>query len=146
MTNHGEMLSPLDPDLPLLASQAAIEVDRVIRQQPIGFTAVKKLASLLSNSVEVGPDPGSTFALIDPTTAALVTRAFRVSKVGADVRTVDELAHKAWDIAQSLNKSDESSDAESLLTIRAFCVALSECAASYVQSVYAERPSHPHRR
>jgi len=136
-------LTPLDPNLPLLASQAAIEIDRFIRQQQTDFIATKRLAVLLQNTVQRSPGPVVTFYLTDPTAVALMSTTFDLTKLAPQIRTVDELAMEASRIATSLETTEASDNPRAL---RAFCAALSECAAVYIRSVHTQQPSHPYRR
>lgn len=57
-------LRALDPALPLLASEAAIELDTIIAGEEVNPTAVHRLAKILRNSLETPREtaPGSTGA------------------------------------------------------------------------------------
>ena len=142
-----EILRALDPDLPLLASQAAIELDTLIRKKTTKLSATRRLASMLSKSfprTEEGKEPKF---FIDPAAATLITRAFHQSHGGGQpVRTVNDLRREASKVALSLKNTSPGAGQKSLVEARAFCAALAESAASYLQSRYAEFPTHPYRR
>lgn len=140
-----DILRALDPSLSLLASQAAIELDIVIRGEEVSLESTKRLAQLLSQSFERLTDTPSRPSLVDPTTASLMTRVFEASRWSTKVRTVDDLINEALRVASVLHSTGTLDQTMSLQEIRAFCAALSECAASYVESIH-ERPTHPFRR
>ena len=141
-----EILSALDPDLPLLASQAAIELDNFIRSKGTEFSATKRLALLLSRSFETMQGLPAHSSLADPATVSLVSRAFHIAQWAGPVRTVNELASEAWKVATKLENTSIEADPGSLKGVRAFCAALAECSASYLQSRYSHFPAHPYRR
>ena len=140
-----ETLSALDPDLPLIASRAAIELDTLIRNKATELSFTKRLASRLSKSFKGTEDEPRPQFLVDPATATLVTRAFQQSQWTGTVRTVNDLFTEASKIAVSLENPRENSDRKTLEEARAFCAALAESAASYLQSRYSQFPTHPFR-
>lgn len=136
----GSALRALDPDLPMLASQAAIELDNIRLGIPDETSAADRLSGLLENSMETGPNAAERRARIDSITVTLIERALNDS-YQTEPKTLDELLEKACEIASDL-KSPQNTGIEQ---VRAFCVALSRCA-SYYQSTNRVRASHPFRR
>ncbi len=133
-------LRALDPDLPMLASQAAIELDNIRLGRSDETPAVDRLRGLLENSIESDPSAPGHRALIDSTTVTLIERALSDSYQTAP-KTLDELLQKACEVADNL----KTPVATQIERVRAFCVALSRCA-SYYQSTNRVRASHPFRR
>jgi hypothetical protein len=144
--SFNEILRARDPNLPLLASQAAIELDNLILSKSTELSATRQLGTLLSKSFGVEQGVPSIHSLSDPGTMTVVSRALLSSITGAQVRTVSDLAREAAQVAVKLRDTGVTADRESLEFARAFCVALSECAASYLQSRYSQLPAHPNRR
>ena len=149
-TEQDDMLAidtfrPLDPNLPLLASQAAIELDVLLRNKKTDLSATKRLGQLLENSLEHAVTATSPSSLIDPTTVTLINRALLESQ-WSKPQTTRQLVEQAWSLAKDLHQTEKDADHKSLKKVQAFCVALSECAASYLESVHSWRPSHEYRR
>ncbi len=134
-----------DPNLALLASQAAVEVDEVIRGVQCDMAATHRLAGILASSLGNELANGGRSSLVDPTTVSVLTRAFAESG-NESVRTVQELVTEALRIVQSLSNSEEQSEAVSPADIRRFCSALALSAAAHAASAYGDRPPHPDRR
>ena len=141
-----EILRARDPNLPLLASQAAIELDNLIQNKTTELSATKRLATLLSRSFEAKQGVPSYHSLSDPATMTVVSRALLASHWGVQVLTISDLAREAVSVAERLQNTRADADRKSLEVVRAFCAALSECAASYLQSRYSQLPTHPYRR
>jgi hypothetical protein len=143
---QGPRLQALNPDLPFLASEAAIELDRVLAGYASDLTAVRQLAEQLKNAVGLPGANGGAQSLMDPATLSVLGAAVNRTSPGKQVVTVNELLTKAGSIARDLLKSDPNTDREWLEWARAFCVSLSQSAAAYRKSIYDLRPSHPFRR
>ena|SRR2546422_2614648 len=140
-------LRALDPDLPMLAARSAMELDNFISTGETNFTAVKELSARLRNSFSQTSSPPKTHkALLDSSTVSLIGRALNSSRWIDKVSTVDQLSDELWDVAQRLDKIETEPAQQPIEKIRDFCVALSECAASYRQAFHDLRPSHPFRR
>jgi hypothetical protein len=143
----GESLRALDPNLPLLASQAAIEVDNILSGKTVALEATQGLALILANSFQERNGTPGVRQMIDPTTTCLMTRAFDASHWGRPITTDSDLAREASDLADIIKTLDlRTAERESLIRIRAFFAALAVSASSYIESTYALRPNHPHRR
>ena len=146
MKPENEFLTALNPELPLIASQAAIELDLLIRHQVSNLSATKRLASLLAQSFSGESNLAGPRFLVDPSTATVVSRALEEAHLGGEVRTINDLTQEAWKVSERLQASGPNEDKESLERVRAFCAALSESAASYLQTRYSQIPTHPYRR
>ena len=138
-------LRALDPELPMLAAQAAMELDNYKSSGDVDFAAVKRLSQRLNNSFQSGTTM-PRIALLDSSTVSLIGRAFNSSSWAGKVSTVEQLSQELWDVAQRLEKVEAAPDQQPVEKIRDFCVALSECASSYRQAFHDLRPSHPFRR
>ena len=141
-----EKLHAMDPGLPFLASQAAIEIDRVLAGMDTGLEAVKRLATQLRNSVTSDSSSGAAKSLIDPSTGSVFGRALAQGPSGRSIGSVDELVRELIATANKLPSSPTPEDPSSLEWARAFCVALSRFASAYRQSIHELRPAHPYRR
>lgn len=141
-------LRALDPGLPLLASQAAIELDTLIAGEEIQPRAVHRLARILSNSfetpIEAGQGATSVKSLMDPATVNVLSRALDTS--GHEVKDLEELIDKARSVANRLVETSKTAEQGTLERARTFCVALSRYAAAYRQSIHDLQPQHPFRR
>ena len=113
-----------DAEIPMLATEASIEIDCMLRgDNSIGLAAVNRLAELIANSVEVAEGGTEIRSLMDIPTAAVFGRAIDHSKCAKEINTVDELAKEARRIAEDL-RSGSSIQGESLEKLEDFCVAL----------------------
>jgi hypothetical protein len=157
-------LKVLSPDLPMLASQAAIELDNLILKKGSGLKAVKQLARLLTNSFGTSEEPVSQRAVPepstgaheepvvrravpDPSTVAVMSRAFDTPGWGRPVKTVSDLVEEAWGVASGLeNAGSQINNKGEIARFRAFCAQLALSSARYLQSVAESRPAHPFRR
>ncbi len=141
-------LRALDPALPLLASEAAIELDTIIAGEEVEPRAIHRLAKILRNSLETSAEtaPGSTGAksLMDPATINVLSRALVTS--GDEVTDLQQLIVKAGSLADRLVETNSTTKPETLEWFRTFCVALSRYAAAYRQSIHDLQPQHPFRR
>lgn len=139
--------SVLSSDLCLVASQAAIELDNIILGKRKNLKAVRKLAGILKESLGISTTTHSVVAA--PGTLTLVSNAMNKSDYTPQAKTVTDLMKEATTVVDNLEKTNASEgagDQTALPQLREFCAALSLCSASYLQGVYASRPSHPFRR
>jgi hypothetical protein len=139
-------LQAFDPDLPMLAAQAAMELDNYQCTGEKGFSAVKELHSQLQNSfAHTGGANPSCKNLLDSSAVSLLGHALHATSWVKDIATVDQLSGELWGIAQWLGRVETEADQLPIEKIRDFCVALSECAASQRQAFHDLRPFHPCR-
>ena len=145
--NEREQLRVVDPDLPFLASRAAIELDNLLLGRSKTLISVIALATRLRNSFRLDANGGSPRSLVDPATLTVLGEAINRSTVHPPLTSVEDLIKKACAIADDLTKkTDPKDDRESLIWARAFCVALSHLASAYHKSIFDLRPPHPFRR
>jgi len=137
------ILGALDADLPLLATRAAIELDRLLAGEDIGLESVTTLADLLAGSAEAQPGQPAR-SVMDPATITVMNRV--ISDYYEKPQSLAELAQRSLDIAKSFPTTHSSSPEKSKLeNLRQFCIALSMYAASYRQSLFGSGVKHPFR-
>jgi hypothetical protein len=143
----------LEPRLPDIAVQAAVEFDWLIQGkhgQPVpnaSRDSINKLCWLLSEAIgETHLDTDSK-AFVDTLGLNLFTKAYNDSHAHP-VKTRHELMSAINQLITSLGKAQQESEVEEdvLVRMRDFCVALSEYAASYRQMIYGNRQGHPYRK
>lgn len=142
---NAEMLEAMDPDLPFLASAAAIEIDNLVAGRDSDPAPVTKLATLLRNSFGCPKPDGSMQSLLDPATLVVLNEAVVLSG-STQLNTVSDLVGRARNIADELSQATATSNSSTLEWARTFCVALSRSSASFHSSILDMRPSHPFRR
>lgn len=141
-------LRALDPDLPFLASEVAIDIDNLLAGVSTDQKAMRLLAGQLLNSIEVDSAGGPPRSQMDMATLTVLGEAI------LDLETVEEhslgkvedLLTKASQIANILSGDNPESNRKDLEQALSFCVALSRAAAAYSESIRDLRPSHPYRR
>jgi hypothetical protein len=148
MDNPGQCirLGILDPEFSLVASQAAIELDNVIRgKTSYRLTSIKRVADFLKCSFEKNSGQAEKMTF-DSSTLAVLGNAFDTMVEGYHAQTVIELVDNAWKVAEQLETSDKGSDKQILEQMREFCVVLASCVSSYRQSIEDMAPTHPYKR
>jgi hypothetical protein len=139
-SNHA--LRALDPDLPFLASEAAIDIDNVLSNGPKDSRATRALYDLLKNSIDLGNTDAPPRSLMDPATLTVLGEAVAEAR-RASLQSVEDLLGEAAKIAESL--LNEHPTRPELEQARDFCLALSRAAVAYRKSIRDMRPSHPYR-
>lgn len=139
-------LRVLDTDLPILASEAAIDIQNILSNISVDLTAIRRLAQRLKNSIEADNAGGSPHSLMDPATLSVLSEAMVQSVEGFASQSVEDLLREAFKIAGELSIGDPKSNRPSLEQARDFCVALSRAAMAYHKSIRDLSPSHPFRR
>jgi hypothetical protein len=140
MTPAATQIRP-KPDLPLLACEAAVELDNLILSQSTGLEAVRCLASAISDAVDV-PEPAKPSSLLDAATAVALHRAM------GNVATLDELLQRTKAMTARLLAATPEQLAgreEEWKLLRSFCLALSQHAAALRQTP-EDTSRHPLRR
>lgn len=137
----------LDPELPFLASQAAVELDAVLNGQQPAITAVKKLADRLQAAVNKSdPTQSARGLLADTATVTVLGQAVNLADEENQLTNLQELFFRTQQIADQLSAAATGRTDNKLEWARAFCLALSRCAAAYRKSFYDIRQPHPYRR
>ncbi|RJR46232.1 MAG: hypothetical protein C4576_11115 [Desulfobacteraceae bacterium] len=138
-------LHALDPDLPFLASEAAVDLDNLLSDRSRELTAIRQLAEQLKNSISLSM-PSQPRALMDPATLTIVGDAMlQVVEEKRDSK-IENLLALAAVMAEHLLSDDPAKNRKGLEQARDFCVALSRAATIYRKSILDLRPQHPFRR
>ena len=138
-------IEALDPDLPFLAAEVAIDVSNILLGVSIDQTAMRNLAEKLSlsvKSVSAGVHPSSR---MDMATLTVLGEAVFGTIENQSLKNVEDLFAKATQIADVLAREDPKDDSDALKQAGNFCVALSRAAAAYSESIRDLGPSHPFR-
>lgn len=146
LTQSDQGLRALDPNLPFLASEAAIDIDNLLSNRAEDLTAIETLAKLLTNSMEQGGTGGPPRSLMDPGTLTVLGQALAEARSSQALQKMEDLLTEAARIAGSLSSHDLKEKPDELERLRDFCVALSRAAVAYHKSIGDLRPSHPFLR
>ena len=138
-------LRALDPDLPFLAAEAAVDIDNMLVGSSRDLRAVRRLAEQLKNSIRLSDTGGSPHSLMDPATLTVLGEAILQARRTSH-SNMEDLLTEVVNIANKLSSEDPLKDREELELARAFCIALSQAAMAYGKSIRDLRPSHPFRR
>lgn len=148
-------LRALDPDLPIIAARAAMQLDlfiaSVLRHEPLHelrTDAIKQLGTMISSLN--GAATGGLRCLVDPLTANLLSKAYSDAS-RAQLTSLQELEGAMKTLGQMLAEASkqevhQKDPLKALTLVRDFCVKLSEYAASKRQLAYGERPVPAYRR
>jgi hypothetical protein len=135
------MFQDFNPELPLLASQAAIELDNLRLEKPRGFESLFRLANYIDDAFR-GDERG---AEISPVAIALATRAVDSLPDSEAISDYTGLVTGMRNVVKTL-RSSSTAEGQPVIKARDFCIALSSVATAYLQSDYDYRPEHPYRR
>jgi len=127
-------LSAADPNLAFLASRAAIELERILQDKPMGIKAIGELASLLKQSASQAPGATEPIRLWDPATVSLIRNAIATAGF-SQIATIDDLMSRAVSIAEELATSAApSEDKADIRRLRSFCIGLANSAVAHERS------------
>lgn len=130
-----------DSYLPLLVSQAALELDRVARGEIKSLSRANDFFDFLRESLEA--DAGETEnRWLDPETVDVFEHALRSTGTAGDMRTVQDVIREALQVVEK-TKEDSPADTEGLLR---FCVAFGNSLLSHRAQYRPEVPANPYRR
>ena len=143
----GSEIHALDPDLPFLASEAAVDLANLRYGESRRMEAIHRLAERLRNSIKTDGSGALSRSKMDPAALAIVGGA-AVESCSRDQSSwkVDDLLAKAMGIAEFLTSDKMEEDHGKLEEAMNFCAALSRAAIAYRRSIRDLRPSHPFRR
>ena len=145
--NPNSEIRALDPDLPFLASEAAVDLANLISGDSDDMQAIRQLATTLKNSIKKGSSGAPSRSLMDPAALTIVGgAAAEFSSANQSSRKIDDLLTTAIEIAEFLSSENMQQAPDKLKEAMNFCVALSRAAIAYRQSIRDLRPSHPFRR
>ncbi len=142
--NMPVQLTGENANLPLLAIEAANELDELIEGRKTSLDSVEQLAGTLKTSFRLDSNgPGRSF--VDSGAVAVFAQA--IDEICADktVSTVEQLVRRAQEIVQGLESSAKGSPNQGLAEMRDFCIALANAATAYQQSIFEMRPLNPLR-
>ncbi|MFA4986983.1 MAG: hypothetical protein WC712_10395 [Candidatus Brocadiia bacterium] len=143
--NANRVLQVLDPNLPSLAAEAAVDIENLLQGTASDWGAITKLGHLLRNSIEFPEQGSSPRSLMDPPTLVMLGAAISAI-TPLDLRSkISLLLKEAGDIADILSSEEVPQDKNALTRARDFCIALSMAAAAYYDALF-ETPLHSHRR
>jgi hypothetical protein len=155
MDDQRSGLLALDPDLPVVAARAALQLDSVIAAARRGAKidtartdAIDDLARMMTQiSTAIAGETGdfTSRSLMDPLTANIVSRAYTDAS-RKELKSLGELRVAADQLSGMFKKASGPQEnsgkdpLEPLALLRDFCVKLSEYAASKKLLAYGERP------
>ena len=136
---RSEPLQVLDPFLPLLASEAALELDGILLGQSLpDEPAARELAKLLSESF-FDAEAGSA-SFIDSSVLTIIGGAMKAARwSSAAIDTAAQFLSLGRELAGQLHAADAETDADVLKQLREFCIQLSRFAIHYRQRLYPMR-------
>ncbi len=138
-------LHAIDPELPLLASEVAIDIENMLSNASIDLTAIRSLADKLNNSFSANVHGDALHSLMDPATLNVLNKAVAEVNSQKTLEKVEELLSEAAKIARVLSSKNPMEDPEGLRQAQQFCVAFSKATMAYHKSIYDLSPSHPYR-
>lgn len=138
-------LRVLDPDLPFLAAEVAVDVDNLLAGRSKEQKAMWCLAEKLSQSIEID-EAGKSRSRMDMATLTVLGEAVVELVKSESLRKVEDLLSKATQIAGVLGSENPENNRDELREVGHFCVALSRATAAYTESIRDLRPPHPFRR
>lgn len=140
----GKSLQVLDHDLPLLASEAAIDIDNLLSNRAKDFKAMRDLAERLKNSFETSE--GGLQSLMDPPTLLVLGEAVAHAIGKPYIEKIEDLLTNAFKISDQLSSEDPMKDIDALKRARDFCTGLSMAVVAYRKSNRDLRQMRPFRR
>jgi hypothetical protein len=144
-----DVIRPLRSDLPLLACDAAFELDNLILGRPTGLESVKRLRETLAELLTDYSGPSCPSSLFNPTMALALNNAISDARQQEPVRRLAELMDHAKQYAGQLERLVASHhskfEEKELKELRTFCLALSKRAFAF-RSRRPRTPKHPFRR
>jgi len=145
MGTTGRELRVLDPDLPFLASEAAVDIDNLIANKSEDLEAIRQLGKRLRNSMDEGTTGAPMRSLMDPATLSVLGEAVAGSERN-ELHKIGDLLLRASRIADVLSLDNPKENIGELVKARDFCIAFSKAALAYRRSIRELSSSHPFRR
>lgn len=139
-----KVLYVLDPDLPRLAVEAAIDIDNLLSNRSNELGAIRDLAERLNNSIEINAT--GHHSLMDPATLSVLGEAVAGTAKTHYVEKIENLLVKAAEIGAELSGEDLAKNPENLKLARDFCESLALAVVAYHKSIRDLRPMHPFKR
>jgi hypothetical protein len=171
MTNSAEAIKAIGAsgqreNLAVLASTAAINLDRMAKGRSASLDPIRELAAALrealnsrvdipntledlgenvSNSTLTNPQNSGHTALLDPVAADLLSRALPAS-FGSQGLSLPELSTKTEEFITALESVDQSESKPLLEKLRDLCIAFSRSAQAQNAITHFAGPEHPYQR
>jgi len=137
----------LDPDLPFLASEAAVDLANLRYGDSQHMEAIRNLADRLKKSIKTDSSGMPSRSLVDPDALTVLGGAVVESTfAGQSSEKIDDLLVRALEIAEFLSSENMQDDSAKMEEAMNFCAALSRAAIAYRRSIRDLSPSHPFRR
>lgn len=137
----------LDPDLPFLASEAAVDLANLRYGESKRMVAIHHLADRLKKSIKKDSSGVPSRSLVDPDALTVLGGAVVESTSAAQSsQKIDDLLARALVIAEFLSSENMQDDPGKMEEAMNFCAALSRAAIAYRRSIRDLSPSHPFRR
>ncbi len=137
----------LDPDLPFLASEAAVDLANLRYGESQRMDAIRRLADRLKKSIKKDSSGVPSRSLVDPDALIILGGAVAESSSAAQSsEKIDDLLARALGIAEFLSSESMQDNPTEVEEAMNFCAALSRAAIAYRRSIRDLRPSHPFRR
>jgi hypothetical protein len=135
-------LSVFDPELPFLASEAAIDIENIVEKRPVSENkkAYKELAKKLKEFACSNKNDGDIFEKNDSSTLFVLCEVLTDEKTKITPDAYKKLFIKANDIAESLLNDKLT------LKHRDICISLAREIRAYNKSIWEQHPKHPFRR
>jgi hypothetical protein len=146
MQNDQIELTSADANIPLLAIEAANDLDELIEGRQASPNAVRRLAQILRQSFRLDVPGGTRQCFVESGAVAVFSHAVDEVASGPAVSNLQELAVRATEVVIGLEASASGAGVEGLEKMRAFCIALSRAASAYQHSIFEMGPSNPLRR
>lgn len=125
-----QALRALDPELPFLATEAAVDIDNLLSTGNQDFQAMQNLSKLLRNSLSKLPGDERPRLLLDLATLSVVQDAFvNAQRMESQEEIERLLVEQATQIAEWLDQPNNNRD--KLPAARDFCLHLSKAAMAY---------------
>ena len=121
-------------DIALVASDAAVELDELLRGKHPSLVSVRRLTAALPRLLRAANVPSGTAATFDPGAVVVVSRAFDDANWSAPLHTTSDLAAEAAGLTDKLRHAEAASQTEFLTKFRDFCLALAKTAIAYGHS------------
>lgn len=144
--SHGDKgIRILDPKLPILAAEAAIDIDNMLLGGDVNKEAIHQLAAQLNNSFTIEGAGGTHHNLMDSATLTILGEVIADTEDTSSLE-VEGLLKKVAEIANELSSENPLDNQRALERARDFCIALSRAAVSFNSSIIDLEPAHPFRK
>jgi hypothetical protein len=140
------IIDVLDQELPMLAADAAVELDLLLNGVDVEAESVRLLAKKL-RSMLPSENADSAAHSLQTDTALQNVLGLAFAQIGDNPQTVlQNLLERTAETVAKLSNASQQVEQPVLKWQRAFCLALSQSAASHQQMLFDMRPTHPDRR